>query len=104
MDYFYVWIRRTLHGVSSCIDQAFIEPLTVKWNAQTNDGELIDNPARFDGDKTISKATYENGMYEGFRTVTPPGADGRLVAGLCPQKPKRVGDSGVSYHSGRLRY
>lgn len=88
MDYFYVWIRRTLHGVNIYVDQAFAEPLAVKWNAQANDGELIDNPARFDGDKALSKATYENGMYEVFRSChSALRTDGRLVVVFAHKNP-----------------
>ena len=32
MDFFYVWLRRTLHGLSSEIDAAFHEPLAPKWD------------------------------------------------------------------------
>jgi putative DNA methylase len=47
MDFFYVWSRRTLHGLSPEIDDAFREPLGPKWNAEANDGELIDDSSRF---------------------------------------------------------
>ena len=43
MDFFYVWLRRTLHGLSPEIDAAFSEPLAPKWNHETEDGELIDD-------------------------------------------------------------
>ena len=47
MDFFHVWLRRTLHRVSPDIDAAFADPLGPKWNVQANDGELIDDAARF---------------------------------------------------------
>ena len=32
MDFFYVWLRRTLYGLSPEIDAVFREPLAPKWN------------------------------------------------------------------------
>ncbi len=43
MDFFYVWLRRTLHGLSTDIDAAFVNPLAPKWDHNTGDGELIDD-------------------------------------------------------------
>lgn len=88
MDFFYVWQRRTLHGLSSEIDKAFEEPLAPKWNHEENDGELIDNPTRFDGDKAKSKAIYEDGMFRVFqacyKALTP---EGRLVIVFAHKHP-----------------
>jgi len=68
MDFFYVWLRRTLYGLSPEIDQAFRAELSPKWNHEENDGELIDDESRFGGDKEKSKKNYENGMATAFRT------------------------------------
>lgn len=68
MDFFYVWLRRTVHGLSSEIDQAFREELSPKWNHEQNDGELIDDESRFGGDREKSKKNYEDGMAAAFRT------------------------------------
>jgi len=68
MDFFYVWLRRTLYGLSPEIDQAFREKLSPKWNHEENDGELIDDESRFGGDKAKSKKNYEDGMAAAFRT------------------------------------
>ncbi len=54
MDVFFVWLRRTLNGVSMTIDAVTREPLAPKWDARANDGELIDDPSRFGGDKALS--------------------------------------------------
>ena len=54
MDFFYVWLRRSMHGLSSEIDASFSEPLGPKWNHETADGELIDDASRFAGDKALS--------------------------------------------------
>ncbi|MBI4295301.1 MAG: DUF1156 domain-containing protein [Chloroflexi bacterium] len=67
MDFFYVWLRRTLSGLSPEIDKAFREPLGPKWNHNKEDGELIDDSSRFAGDATKSKAAYEEGMFRAFQ-------------------------------------
>jgi putative DNA methylase len=67
MDFFYVWLRRTLQGVSSEIDQAFDSPLSPKWNLEQRDGELVDDASRHGGDKTASKKAYEDGMARAFQ-------------------------------------
>jgi adenine-specific DNA methylase len=88
MDFFYVWLRRTLHGLSPEIDEAFREPLGPKWNAEKRDGELIDDSSRFGGDKAASKAAYEDGMFRAFqacdRALVP---DGRMVVVFANKSP-----------------
>jgi putative DNA methylase len=66
MDFFYVWLRRTLHGLSAQFDSAFSNPIGPKWNAEQNDGELIDDSSRFGGDRVASKVAYEEGMFRAF--------------------------------------
>jgi putative DNA methylase len=80
MDFFYVWLRRTLHGLSPELDAAFHESLAPKWDHERQEGELIDDASRFGGDKARSRAVYEDGMYRAFtacRQLLKP--DGRLV-------------------------
>ena len=88
MDFFYVWLRRTLHGLSSEIDAAFAEPLAPKWDHAADDGELIDDAARFGGDREASKRNYEAGMARAFqachRALKP---DGRLVIVFAHKHP-----------------
>ena len=88
MDFFYVWLRRTLHGLSPEIDDAFREPLGPKWNTDKNDGELIDDSSRFGGDKSASKNAYEDGMFRAFqacdRALVP---DGRMVVVFANKSP-----------------
>src|SRR4051794_16094256 len=36
MDFFYIWLRRTLHGLFPGTDAAFLTPLGPKWDHQTN--------------------------------------------------------------------
>jgi len=88
MDFFYVWMRRVLHGLSSEIDLAFREPLSPKWDHETSNGELIDDASRFNGDAEQSKAAYEAGMARVFqncyRILT---AEGRLVIVFANKQP-----------------
>ncbi|MHB8522738.1 MAG: DUF1156 domain-containing protein [Limisphaerales bacterium] len=67
MDFFYVWLRRTLKGLNRETDAAFAEPLAPKWNHDTKDGELIDDAGRHNGDKEASKKAYEDGMARAFQ-------------------------------------
>jgi len=88
MDFFYVWLRRSLYGLSPEIDVAFQEPLSPKWDHEQNDGELIDDSSRFGGDKQKSKANYEDGMARVFqacyKSLNP---DGRLVLVFAHKHP-----------------
>lgn len=77
MDFFYVWLRRCVHGMSSEVDAAFAAPLGPKWDHEASDGELIDDSSRFGGDKVASKKNFEDGMAAVFRhchaALTPNG-------------------------------
>ena len=88
MDFFHVWLRRALWGLSPAIDRAFEMPLGPKWNAAANDGELIDDAARFDGDRAASKRNYEDGMARAFsRFHAALRDDGRLVIVFANKSP-----------------
>ena len=88
MDFFHVWLRRTLHGLSPETDAAFAAPLGPKWNAEAGDGELIDDASRFDGDRHASKRSYENGMAAAFsRFYDALRDDGRLVLVFANKSP-----------------
>lgn len=88
MDFFYVWLRRALHGLFSEIDGIFASDLTPKWDHEQSDGELIDEASRFGGDKTKSKSTYEEGMERAFRQCHDALApDGRLVIVFAHKQP-----------------
>jgi len=88
MDFFYIWLRRTLNGLSPELDSAFHEPLSPKWDHRQNDGELIDDASRHEGDKTRSKAVYEEGMGRAFQAcanaLTP---DGKMVVVFANKQP-----------------
>ena len=88
MDFFHIWLRRALCGLSPETDAVFAEPLGPKWNAAANDGELIDDAARFGGDKAASKRNYEDGMARSFsRFHEALRDDGRLVIVFANKQP-----------------
>ncbi len=88
MDYFYVWLHRSLYGVSPDIDTVFREPLSPKWDHETNDGELIDDSSRHGGDKQKSKAAYEEGMFRAFQACHRSlREDGRMVIVFAHKQP-----------------
>jgi len=66
MDFFYVWLRRSLWGGSAEINSAFAGILSPKWDHDKNDGELIDEASRHGGDRALSKRIYEDGMFRAF--------------------------------------
>ena len=92
MDFFYVWLRRTLFGLSPNIDNAIAESLTPKWNHDTNDGELIDDASRFAGDKDKSRMVYEDGMFRVFQNCYKVlRNEGRLVIVFAHKHPDAWG-------------
>jgi putative DNA methylase len=88
MDFFYVWLRRCLFGMSPEVDAVFQEPLGPKWDHSKNDGELIDDSSRFGGNKAASKKNFEDGMSVVFKkcadALTP---DGILVIVFANKNP-----------------
>jgi hypothetical protein len=88
MDFFYVWLRRSLHGMSPETDAAFASPLGPKWSHEAGDGELIDDSSRFGGDKAASKQNFEDGMAAVFkRCAEVLTADGILVIVFANKNP-----------------
>ena len=88
MDFFHVWLRRVLHGLSPETDAAFSEALGPKWNPHENDGELIDDASRFGGDRSASKQSYEDGMARAFgKFHASLRDDGRLVVVFANKQP-----------------
>ena len=89
MDFFYVWLRRSTHGLSLEMDAAFCEPAGPKWNHELGEGELIDDAGRFNGDRTRSKQNYEEGMFRAFQechAALQP--NGRLVVVFANKQPE----------------
>lgn len=88
MEFFYVWLRRTLLGFSAEMDEAFSQPNTPKWDKDRADGELIDDASRFEGDSDLSKKAYEDGMFQAFVACNKAlKADGRLVIVFASKSP-----------------
>jgi len=88
MDYFYVWDRRQLADVSDAYRLAFDAPLGPKWRNDTNDGELIDDSSRFNGNREASKRNYEEGMARSFKAChTALRPEGRLVIVFAHKQP-----------------
>ncbi len=86
MDFFHVWLRRALHGLSEEIDAAFAAPLGPKW--EDGAGELIDDASRFGGDRQASKRAYEDGMARAFGACHEAlREDGRLVVVFANKSP-----------------
>ena len=92
MDFFHVWLRRAVHGVSPELDAAFAAPIGPKWNREASagkgDGELIDDASRFGGDRHASKRNYEDGMARAFGCFHDAlRDDGRLVIVFANKQP-----------------
>ncbi len=88
MDFFQVWLRRVLLGLSPEADAVFADPLGPKWNSERNEGELIDDAARFGGDREASKRNYEDGMERALARFRDALADdGRLIVVFASKSP-----------------
>ena len=88
MDFFHIWLRRTLSGLAPEFDRSFSEPLGPKWDTDNGDGELIDDASRFGGDRKRSKRNYEDGMARAFRSCHAAlQPDGRLVVVFANKQP-----------------
>lgn len=89
MDFFYIWLHRTLYNVSAEFDATFEKTLSPKWNYETNDGELIDDGIRFSNDRVKSKFAYENGMYRSFLTCQKSLTNnGRMIIVFANKQPE----------------
>ena len=88
MDFFYIWLRRSVPGLSAEMEAVFSSALGPKWDHDTGDGELIDDASRFDGDRERSKQNYEDGMARSFRACHAAlRVDGRLVVVFANKHP-----------------
>ena len=89
MDFFYIWLKRSLHGLSPEIDLAFGAPLSPKWDHDAADGELIDDSSRHGGDRAKSKQVYEDGMAQVFAQCSAAlNPEGRLVIVFANKQPE----------------
>ncbi|NLF73816.1 MAG: DUF1156 domain-containing protein [Candidatus Anammoximicrobium sp.] len=88
MDFFYIWLRRCLYGLSPDIDAAFARSLSPKWDTERKDGELIDEASRHGNDAATSRQTYEDGMARAFVSCAESlKAGGRLVIVFANKQP-----------------
>lgn len=88
MDFFYIWLRRILAGTSQEFDEAFSHPVSPKWDHDKQDGELIDDASRFNGNKAASKKNYEDGMARTFEACHKAlNQNGRLVIVFAHKDP-----------------
>lgn len=88
MDFFYVWLRRTSHGLDSTIDEVFSNQLSPRWDHHRSDGELIDDPCRYGKNAIKSKAAYEEGMYRVFQNcISSLATHGRFVIVFAHKRP-----------------
>ena len=67
MDLFYIWLRRTMADVAPSYAPLKEMVLSPKWDCDSNDGELIDDESRHDGDGPASRNSYEDGMFRVFQ-------------------------------------
>jgi len=88
MDFFHVWLRRTLKGVDAEVDSAIARPAAPKWDHDAHDGELIEDESRFDGDRDRAREAYEQGMARAFQrchaALKPDGRMGLVFANKQP--------------------
>ncbi len=88
IDFFHVWLRRAIRGLTPELDAVCKTPLGPKWDTPTNDGELIDDAGRFGGDREASKRNYEDGMARAFSRFHAAVRDnGRLVVVFANKSP-----------------
>ena len=88
MDFFYVWLRRFSYGLNKEYLTPFQQQTSPKWDHSHNDGELIDDNSRFNGDKNYSKSNYEEGMARVFLSCYKSLVDdGKLVIVFANKQP-----------------
>ncbi len=88
MDWFYIWLRRMVFDLTDNHRSAMAEALGPKWDRAKQDGELIDDETRHEGDAKASKRSYEEGMSRSFQICRESLNDtGRLVIVFANKSP-----------------
>jgi adenine-specific DNA methylase len=88
MDLFYIWLRRTMADVSTAYTPLKDMSLSPKWDSKNNDGELIDDESRHNGDGPVSRKSYEDGMFRVFeRCNSILKNNGRMVVVFAHKDP-----------------
>jgi len=104
MDFFYVWLRRTLTGSGDHYDAVFAGPCAPKWDREAQDGELIDDSSRFNGRAEESRRNYEDGMFRAFQACRSSLSEyGRLVVAFAHKQPDAWESlsAAIIYHESR---
>lgn len=79
MNFFRIWQKRIIGDFNDEFREVFERP-SPTWDAEAEDGELIDDDARHGGDAEKSRKAYEDGMAKAFeRSLATLKADGRMV-------------------------
>jgi putative DNA methylase len=89
MDFFYVWHKRCMAGLSPECAAVYRLDSCPKWDPEQRDGELVQDESRFGGDNSAAKAAYEDGMAGVFAQCHGSLADsGRLVLVFANKQPE----------------
>ncbi|HUY92172.1 MAG TPA: DUF1156 domain-containing protein, partial [Pirellulales bacterium] len=88
MDFFAVWLKRAMLRIVPGVEESLADLGKPKWDGEREDGELVDDAERHDGDKAKSKRVYEDGMARAFiaahESLLP---EGRLVIVFAHKEP-----------------
>lgn len=88
MDFFAVWLKRTISGLIPGVAESLTNLRKPKWNHEESDGELVDDADRNGGDRNKSKTSYEDGMAKAFiATFERLSKDGRIVIVIAHKEP-----------------
>ena len=88
MDWFYVWLRRVVFDLSDDYKIAMANVVGPKWDRAKSEGELIDDSSRHEGNSTLSKKAYEDGMALSFsRCFEALDENGQIVIVFANKQP-----------------
>jgi putative DNA methylase len=80
MDFFFAWQKRILGDLNQEFITIFSPNAAPKWDAVAQDGELIQDESRHNGDRNKAKKAYEDGMARSFlRCYEKLDENGRFV-------------------------
>jgi adenine-specific DNA methylase len=80
MDFFFVWQKRILGNLNSEFINIYSRTASPKWDSTAQDGELIQDESRHNGDKLRARKAYEDGMAQSFsRCFETLNESGRFV-------------------------
>jgi putative DNA methylase len=80
MDFFFIWQKRLVGTLNDEYRRGFDRTVSPKWDNKSEDGELIQDDSRHNGDKAKAKQAYEDGMALAFqRCCERLAEDGRFV-------------------------